>query len=117
MSEIPERIEREMFEIRSRMASDVQDLRQHVNPKVVSKQVSTKIRDRIRGTVTRAGRSLLDSARRQANAFGEVRRKGDPSALTDAVKSDPRPLILLAILLAVTLLMTRKVVGGQDDQE
>ena len=57
MSEIPERIEREMFEIRSRMAPDVQDLRQHVNPKVVSKQVSTKIRDRIRGTVTRAGRA------------------------------------------------------------
>jgi Protein of unknown function (DUF3618) len=114
VSEIPERIEREMFEIRSRMASDVQDLRQHVNPKVVSKQVSTKIRDRIRGTVTRAGRSLLGSARRQANAFGEVRRKGDPSALTDAVKSDPRPLILLAIALAATLMAARKISNGRE---
>ena len=36
MSEIPERIEREMFEIRSRMAPDVRDLRQHVDPKVVA---------------------------------------------------------------------------------
>jgi hypothetical protein len=115
VSEIPERIEREMFEIRSRMAPDVQDLRQHVNPKVVSKQVSTKIRDRIRGTVTRAGRSLLDSARRQANAFGEVRRKGDPSALTDAVKSDPRPLILLAITLAATLMAVRKISNGREE--
>ena len=114
MSEIPERIEREMFEIRSRMAPDVQDLRQHVHPKVVSKQVSTKIRDRIRGTVTRAGRSLLDSARRQANAFGEVRRKGDPSALTDAVKSDPRPLILLTIALAATLMAARKISNGRE---
>jgi Protein of unknown function (DUF3618) len=114
VSEIPERIEREMFEIRSRMAPDVQDLRQHVNPKVVSKQVSTKIRGRIRGTVTRAGRSLLDSARRQANAFGEVRRKGNPSALTDAVKSDPRPLILLAIALAATLMAARKISNGRE---
>jgi hypothetical protein len=114
VSEIPERIEREMFEIRSRMAPDVQDLRQHVNPKVVSKQVSTKIRDRIRGTVTRAGRSLLDSTRRQANAFGEVRRKGDPSALTDAVKSDPRPLILLAIALSATLMAARKISNGRE---
>jgi hypothetical protein len=114
VSEIPERIEREMFEIRSRMAPDVQDLRQHVNPKVVSKQLSTKIRDRIRETASRAGRSLLDSARRQANAFGEVRRKGDPSALTDAGKSDPRPLILLAIALAATLMAARKFSNGRE---
>ena len=85
MTEIPERIEREMFEIRSRMAPDVQDLRQHVNPKVVGKQVSTRIRDRARGAITRAGRSLLDSARRQANAASEAGRERNPSALTDAV--------------------------------
>ena len=115
MSEIPERIEREMFEIRSRMAPDVRDLRQHVNPKVVGKQVSTKLRDRVKGAITRAGRSLLDSARRQANAVGEVRRKGDPSAFTDAVRSDPRPMILLAVALATTLMAARKISNGRGE--
>jgi hypothetical protein len=115
VSETPERIEREMFEIRSRMAPDVQDLRQHVNPKVVGKQVSTKIRDRIKGALARAGKSLRDSARRQANAVGEVRRKGDPSAFTDAVRSDPRPLILLAVALAATLMAARKISNGRGE--
>ena len=115
MTEIPERIEREMFEIRSRMAPDVQDLRQHVNPKVVGKQVSTRIRDRVRGAITRAGRSLLDSARRQANAASEAGRERDPSALTDAVRSDPRPLILLALALAVTLMAARRISNGREE--
>jgi hypothetical protein len=52
VSEIPERIEREMFEIRSRMAPDVRDLRQHVDPKVVSKQLGARIKERIRGALT-----------------------------------------------------------------
>jgi Protein of unknown function (DUF3618) len=115
VSEIPERIEREMFEIRSRMAPDVRDLRQHVDPKVVSKQVTTKLRDRIKGAITGAGKSLLDSARRQVDALGEARRKRNPSALTDAVKSDPRPMILLAIALAATLLAARKISNGRED--
>jgi len=115
VSEIPERIEREMFEIRSRMAPDVQDLRQHVNPKVVGKQVSTKLRDRLKGAITRAGRSLLDSARRQANAAGEAGRQGNPSALTDAVRSDTRPLILLAIALAATLMAARRISNGREE--
>jgi hypothetical protein len=115
VSEIPERIEREMFEIRSRMAPDVQDLRQHVNPKVVGKQVGTRIRDRVRGTITRAGRSLIDSAKRQANLVSEAGRKRNPSALTDAVKSDPRPMILLAVALAATLLAARKISNGRDE--
>ena len=115
MSEIPERIEREMFEIRSRMAPDVRDLRQHVNPKVVGKQVSTKLRDRVKGALSRAGKSLLDSARRQANLVGEAGRKRNPTALTDAVKSDPRPLILLAITLAATLMAVRKISNGREE--
>ena len=115
MSEIPERIEREMFEIRSRMAPDVQDFRQHVNPKVVGKQVSTKLKDRLKGAVTGAGRSLIASARRQANAVGEARRKRNPSAFTDAVRSDPRPLILLAIALAATLMAARKISNGREE--
>jgi Protein of unknown function (DUF3618) len=115
VSETPERIEREMFEIRSRMAPDVRDLRQHVDPKVVGKQVSTKVRDRIKGAVTGAGKSLLASVRRQANALGEARRKGNPSAITDAVKSDPRPLILLAIALTATLLAARRISNGREE--
>ncbi len=105
-----------MFEIRSRMAPDVRDLRQHVDPKVVGKQVSTKLKDRVRGALSRAGRSLLDSARRQANLVGEAGRERDPSALTDAVKSDPRPLILLAISLAVTLMAVRRISNGRGEE-
>ena len=114
MSEIPERIEREMFEIRSRMAPDVRDLRQHVNLKVVSKQLSTRIKERIRGALTGAGQSLLDSARRQMDLAREAGRKGNPSDFTDAVKSDPRPLILLAVALAATLMAARKISNGRE---
>ena len=115
MSEIPERIEREMFEIRSRMAPDVRDLRQHVDPKVVSKQVSTRIKDRIRGALARVGGGLFDSARRQADAVREAGRKRNPSAFADAVKSDPRPLIVLAIALAVTLMAARRISNGREE--
>jgi Protein of unknown function (DUF3618) len=114
VSEIPERIEREMFEIRSRMAADVRDLRQHVDPKVVSKQVSTRIKERVRGTLTRVGGGLLDSARRQADAVREAGRKRNPSAFTDAVKSDPRPMIVLAFALAVTLMAARRISNGRE---
>jgi hypothetical protein len=114
VSEIPERIEREMFEIRSRMAPDVRDLRQHVDPKVVTKQLTTRIKERIRDTLTDAGRSLLDSAKRQVDAISEAGRKGNPSTFTDAVKSDPRPLILLAVALAATLLAARKISNGRE---
>ena len=115
MSEIPERIEREMFEIRSRMAPDVRDLRQHVDPKVVSKQLGDRIKERIRGTLTGLGQGLLDSARRQVDAIREAGSKGNPSAFTDAVKSDPRPMILLAITLAATLMAARKISNGRED--
>ena len=114
MSEIPERIEREMFEIRSRMAPDVRDLRQHVDPKVVTRQLSTRIKERIRGTLTRVGGSLLGSAKRQVDLAREAGRKGNPSAFTDAVKSDPRPLILLAVALAATLMAARRISNGRE---
>jgi hypothetical protein len=115
VSEIPERIEREMFEIRSRMAPDVRDLRQHVDPKVVSKQLGERIKERIRGTLTGLGQGLLDSARRQVDAIREAGSKGNPSAFTDAVKSDPRPMILLAVALAATLMAARKISNGRED--
>jgi hypothetical protein len=115
MNEIPERIEREMFEIRSRMAPDVQDLKKHTEPQVIGKQVSARIKDRIKGALTRAGRSLVDSAKRQMSLAREAGRKRDPSTFTDAVKSDPRPMALLAIVLAITLLMVRRISNGREE--
>ena len=115
MSEIPERIEREMFEIRSRMGPDVRDLKKHVEPQVIAKRTSTKLRDRARETLIRFGKSLRESASRQAKMIGAAGRERDPGPLTDAVKSDPRPLILLAISLAVTLMAVRRISNGREE--
>jgi hypothetical protein len=124
MSETPERIEREMFEIRSRMSPDMTDLRQHIEPQVVAEQVKQTVRQRLRQAVDRVKANLkakrqefVDSASRQLSLARKVPENGDTSPLTEAVKSDPRPLILLTILLTGTLLMARKVVGGRGDQE
>ena len=109
MNEIPERIEREMFEIRSRMAPDVRDLKQHVAPQAVRKKLVARVKDRI----SNAGKSLVESVKRQASMVGEAGRKGSPAPLTDAVKSDPRPLVLLAVSLVLTLMMARKLSNGR----
>ena len=121
MSEIPERIEREMYEIRSRMAPDVQDLKQHTSPKVIGEQVKRTVRQRIRDTVNRVKNTLMstqqgfvDSVKRQVDSAREAGRKRDPSAFADAVKSDPKPLALLVVVLAATLLMVRKATNGKD---
>lgn len=113
MTEIPERMEREMFEIRSKMAPDVRDLKQHVSPQAVG----NKAKDRIQDAVVSFGKGLLGSAKYQAGKAREAGEKRDPSALTDAVKSDPKPLILLAVVLAITLIMGRKLLGGGDPEE
>ena len=113
MSEIPERIEREMFEIRGRMAPDVRDLKKHVEPQAVGKKIGTRIKERVRA----AGKSLVESARRQARMVGEAGRDRNPSPLTDAVKSDPRPLVLIAIFLAVVTLTARKISNGRAVSE
>lgn len=117
MSEIPERIEREMFEIRGRMAPDVRDLKKHAEPQVIAKRTSTKVRERAREALIRFGKSLRESAGRQAKMVGEVSRKRNPAPLTDAVKSDPRPLILLAISLTVTLMAVRRISNGQGEEK
>ena len=124
MSETPERIEREMFEIRSRMSPDVTDLRKHIEPQVVAEQVKQTVRQRLRQAVNRVKANLkvkrqefVSSAKRQLSLARKVPENGNTTPLTDAVKSDPRPLVLLATLLAVTFLMARKVVGGRGDQE
>ncbi len=122
MSEEPERIEREMFEIRSDMASDMTDLRQHIEPQVLTERVKETIRQRIQEAVARLKAALkvkqqefLDSAKHQFSLAREAGEKRDPGPLTDAVKSDPRPFAVLVVLLTVTLLMARKM-GGRGDQ-
>jgi hypothetical protein len=119
VSETPERIEREMFEIRARMSPDMTDLRQHIEPQVVAEQVKQTVRQRLQDVGNRVKanlkarqQELVDSAKRQVSLARKVSENGDTAPLTDAVKSDPRPLIILAILLAVTLLTARKLTGG-----
>ncbi len=123
MSETPERIEREMFEIRAGMAPDMTDLRKHVEPKVIAEQVKQTVRQRLQAAVNRVKanlkakqQELVDSAKRQVNLARKVGENGDTAPLTDAVRSDPRPLILLAVALAVTLLTVRKVAGGGSQE-
>ncbi|CAN5749194.1 hypothetical protein BH24ACT22_BH24ACT22_18360 [soil metagenome] len=112
MTEIPESAEREMFELRSKMAPDVKDLKQHVNPQAVG----NKAKNRVKKSLTGFGKGLLGSAKYQAEKAREAGEKRDPSALTNAVKSDPKPLILLAVFLAITLLAGRKLLGGGSEE-
>jgi len=123
MSETPERIEREMYEIRARMSPDMTDLRKHVEPQVVAEQVKQTVRQRLQDAVNRVKanlkarqQELINSAKRQLSLARKVPENGDTAPLTDAVKSDPRPLILLAVLLAVTLLTARKLTGGGSQE-
>jgi Protein of unknown function (DUF3618) len=123
MSETPERIEREMFEIRANMAPDMADLRKHVEPQVIAEQVKKTVRQRLQDAVNRVKanlkakqQELVDSAKRQMNLARKVGENGDTAPLTDAVRNDPRPLILLAVTLAVTLLTVRKVAGGGSQE-
>ena len=118
----PERIEREMFEIRSRMSPDVTDLKKHVEPQVVADQVKKTLRQRIQGAMDRFKGNLrakqqevLNSAKHQVSLAREAGEKRDPTPLTEAVRSDPRPLVLLATLLAAAILMARRVSGGRGE--
>ncbi len=113
MSEIPERIEREMFEIRNRMAPDVKDFRKNTEPKVIGKQVGDKVKGRVKDTLSRFGKSVADSAKRQFHSAQEAGRKRNPSKFTDEVKSDPRPMAILAVILAITVLAARKLSNGR----
>jgi hypothetical protein len=121
---IPERIEREMFEIRSQMAPDMTDLRKHVEPQVVAEQVKQTIRqrvkvalDRVKATLKAKQQEIVASGKRQLSLAREAGEQRDPAPFTDAVKSDPRPLAILALLLTVTLFMARKVTGGRSTRD
>jgi hypothetical protein len=121
---IPERIEREMFEIRSQMAPDMTDLRKHVEPQVVAEQVKQTIRqrvkvalDRVKATLKAKQQEIVASGKRQLSLAREAGEQRDPAPFTDAVKSDPRPLAILTLLLTVTLFMARKVTGGRSTRD
>jgi hypothetical protein len=108
-----------MFEIRAQMAPDMTDLRQHVEPQVIAEQVKRTVRQRLQDAVNRLKanlrakqQELIDSAKGQMNLARKAGENGDTAPLTDAVRSDPRPLILLAVAVTVTLLTVRKVAGG-----
>jgi len=111
-----------MFEIRSRMSPDMTDLRRHIEPQVVAEQVKRTIRQRIHDAVERVKanlrakqQELVDSAKSQFDLARKAGKNRDTAPLTDAVKSDPRPLILFSVLLAVTLLTARKITGRRED--
>ncbi len=86
MSETPERIEREMSEIRSRMSSDINDLRKHLESQIIAEQVKQTIKQRLSEVAGRgkanlnakqqdliysAKRSLHLARRKISNARGE----------------------------------------------
>ena len=86
MSETPERIEREMSEIRSRMSADINDLRKHLESQIVAEQVKQTIKQRLSEVAGRgkanlkakqqdlvysAKRSLSLARRKISNAQGE----------------------------------------------
>ena len=71
MSETPERIEREMFEIRSGMSSDINDLRKHLESQIVAEQVKQTIRQRL-GQVADRGKANL-KAKQQGLAYSAKR--------------------------------------------
>ena len=119
MSEIPERIEREMFEIRNRMGPDVTDLRDHINPKVVGNRVKNNLQLRVQGLKNRVTsdaktrrQEFMTSLQRQIDLAKEAGEKRDPGPLTDAVKSDPLPMVALAVVLAVALVVVRRAGRG-----
>ena len=79
MSEkIPERIEREMFEIRSRMAPDMTDLRKHLQSPVVTKQVTGTIRQRLRLAAVRSKASLKAKQQEFADSVKSSLSQKDP---------------------------------------
>jgi hypothetical protein len=71
MSETPERIEQEMFEIRSRMSPDMADLRKHIEPQVVAEQAKQTLRQRLLQAADRGKANL--KAKQQDLAYSAKR--------------------------------------------
>lgn len=112
----PEHIEREMFELRTRLNPEVTDLKKHLQPSVIADQTKSRLKDRLQ-TILNRGKSRLqeqkrdiqDSAEFQYSLARKAAKDQNIEPLTDAVRSDPRPAILLAVALTVFLTLLRSV--------
>ncbi len=102
-----------MFELRNRMAPDVKDLREHTQPAVIGKQVGDTVKSKVKTALSNLGKSLAASAKKQLHSAQEAGRKRNPSKFTNEVKSDPRPMVLLAVFLAITVMAARKISNGR----
>jgi hypothetical protein len=71
MSEASERIEQEMFEIRSRMSPDINDLREHIQSQIVAEQVKQTLRQRLLQAADRGKANL--KAKQQDLAYSAKR--------------------------------------------
>lgn len=79
MSKTPERLEREMFEIRSRMSPDINDLRKRLESQGVADQVKQTIGQRL-GQAADRGRANLKAKQQEAanstrRSLSQLRRK------------------------------------------
>jgi Protein of unknown function (DUF3618) len=54
----PQRMEREMYEVRNRMAPGLSDLREHVEPQAIKEQIKRSLRERLRGVLNSAKQAL-----------------------------------------------------------
>ncbi len=126
MQETPahfEDIEKEMAGIRSRMASDLTDLRKHAEPRLIKEQAKQNLQERLQGildpartTLERQQTEALKSAEEQVGLVREAGKEPGRRPLSRVAKSvgrDPRPLAALTVLGTAIALVARKM-GGRS---
>lgn len=134
MNKTPEHIEREMFEIRARMAPNIADLQRNIQPAVVKEKVKRNLMQRLHAllnsakamlrhkqaelqqTAGRQFHEIQEAAEEQFRLVQEAGKTRNPSLVTDAVKSDPRPLAALAFILAIVIFLVRSLTNGSEDE-
>ncbi len=114
-------IEKEMAEIRSRMASDLTDLRQHAEPRMVKAQMKQNLRERLQGVLDSAKTALerqragaLQSTEKQADLVREAGREPGRRSLSRvarAVREDPGPLAPMSVLGSAFTRAVRRIRG------
>ena len=116
-----EDIEKEMAEIRSRMASNLTDLRQHAEPRTVKAQVKQNLRERLQGVLDPAKTTLkrqqtggLQPTEKQADLGGEAGKEPERRSLSRVARADredPRPPAALSVLGTAIGLAVRRIRG------
>jgi hypothetical protein len=119
-----EDIEKEMAEIRGRMASDLTDLRIHAEPQMVKEQAKQNLRERLRGildppktTLERQQTGTLKSVEKQVGLIREAGKEPGRRSLSrvaESVGRDPRPLAALAVVGTAIVLVARKIGGSRS---